>query len=222
MNRGQRKLKHFTTASEIKSYQKHLRKHKPQEMITQYAYVTNSFMTSECKNLVWQKQDLLSQSLECYMSCVVLVTFARERKELNRLSFAWNCSWLFFYESYKFNFQRVVCKQRNWQWIYTFVYTFFVSVTQSGLVRIFKTMHRWKDLSLLKLLLTNLLTSSESQMGPGRTVCICIVPYGSYTTVAALKGLSSVQTYGRNNSKHWWEFLANNVVAVCTELRVKR
>ena len=115
MNRGQRKLKHFTTASEIKSYQKHLRKHKPQEMITQYAYVTNSFMTSECKNLVWQKQDLLRQSLECYMPCVVLVTFARERKELNRLSFAWNCSWLFFYESYKFNFQRVVCKQRNWQ-----------------------------------------------------------------------------------------------------------
>ena len=103
-----------------------------------------------------------------------------------------------------------------------FVYTFFVSVTQSGLVRISKMMHRWKDLSLLKLLLTNLFTSSESQMGPGRTVCICIVPYGSYTTVAALKGLSSVQTYGPNNSKHWWEFLANNVVAVCTELRVKR
>ena len=139
MNRGQRKLKHFTTTSEIKSYQKHLQKHKPQEMITQYAYVTNSFMTSECKNLVWQKQDLLRQSLECYMPCVVLVTFARERKELNRLSFAWNCSWLFFYESYKFNFQRVVCKQRNWQWIYTFVYTFFVSVTQSGLARISKT-----------------------------------------------------------------------------------
>ena len=30
-------LKHFTTASEIKSYQGHLQKHKPQEMITQYA-----------------------------------------------------------------------------------------------------------------------------------------------------------------------------------------
>ena len=28
-----------------------------------------------------QKQDLLSQTLECYMHCVVLVTFARERKE---------------------------------------------------------------------------------------------------------------------------------------------
>ena len=28
-----------------------------------------------------QKRDLLSQSLECYMHCVVLVTFARERKE---------------------------------------------------------------------------------------------------------------------------------------------
>ena len=30
-------IKHFTTASEIKSYQGHLQKHKPQEMITQYA-----------------------------------------------------------------------------------------------------------------------------------------------------------------------------------------
>ena len=30
-------IKHFTTASEIKSYQGHLPKHKPQEMITQYA-----------------------------------------------------------------------------------------------------------------------------------------------------------------------------------------
>ena len=36
-NRGQRKFNHFTTASEIKSYQEHPKKHKPQEMITQYA-----------------------------------------------------------------------------------------------------------------------------------------------------------------------------------------
>ena len=36
-NRGQRKFKHFTTASEVKSYQKHPQKHKSQEMITQYA-----------------------------------------------------------------------------------------------------------------------------------------------------------------------------------------
>ena len=107
-----------------------------------------------------------------------------------------NCSWLKFQESDKFNLEKVVRKQRNWQWIYTVVYTLFVSVTQSGLARTSKTMYRWKDLSLLKLLLTNLLTSSESQMGPGRTVCICIVPYGSYTTLAALKGLSSVQTLG--------------------------
>ena len=34
---GQRKLKHFTTASEIKSYQEHLQIYKPQEMVTQYA-----------------------------------------------------------------------------------------------------------------------------------------------------------------------------------------
>ena len=32
-NRGQRKFKHFRTASEIKSYQEHPQKHKPQEMI---------------------------------------------------------------------------------------------------------------------------------------------------------------------------------------------
>ena len=40
-NKGQRKLKHFTTASEIKSYQlyqKHLQKNKPPEMVAQYAY----------------------------------------------------------------------------------------------------------------------------------------------------------------------------------------
>ena len=36
-NRGQRKLIPFTMASEIKSYQEHPQKHKPQEMITQYA-----------------------------------------------------------------------------------------------------------------------------------------------------------------------------------------
>ena len=36
-NKGQKKLKHFTTASEIKSYQEHLQKNKPQEMVTQYA-----------------------------------------------------------------------------------------------------------------------------------------------------------------------------------------
>ena len=40
-------------------------------------------MISKCKTsfLVRQKRDLLSQSLECYMHCVMLVTFARERKE---------------------------------------------------------------------------------------------------------------------------------------------
>ena len=33
------------------------------------------------KDLVRKKRDLLSQSLECYIDCVVLVTFVRERKE---------------------------------------------------------------------------------------------------------------------------------------------
>ena len=30
-------LKHYTTAAEIKSYQEHLQKNKPPEMVTQYA-----------------------------------------------------------------------------------------------------------------------------------------------------------------------------------------
>ena len=46
----------------------------------------------------------------------------------------------------KRNFQRVICKQRNWQWIFPHV-TFFVNVTLSRLVRISKTRYRWKDLS---------------------------------------------------------------------------
>ena len=37
-------------------------------------------MTSK-EGLARQKWDLLSQRLECYMLCVVLVIFARERKE---------------------------------------------------------------------------------------------------------------------------------------------
>ena len=48
----------------------------------------------------------------------------------------------------------------------------FVSVTLLTLVRISKTRYRWKDLSLLTLLLTNLLTYTESLMDPGRKICI--------------------------------------------------
>ena len=35
-----------------------------------------------------------------------------------RLSFAWNCGWLTFKERDKFNLQRVVGKQQNWQSIF--------------------------------------------------------------------------------------------------------
>ena len=43
-------IKHLTTASEIKSCQGHLvQKHKPQEMITQYACNKPAFMTSKYK-----------------------------------------------------------------------------------------------------------------------------------------------------------------------------
>ena len=65
-------VKHFTTASEIKSYQGHLQKHKPQEMITQYA----------CnKPASWPLRFTQSKfRMLQVMHCVVLVTFARERK----------------------------------------------------------------------------------------------------------------------------------------------
>ena len=52
---------------------------------------------------------------------------------------------------------RVISKQRNWQWIVPQHVGFLVSVTLLGLVRISKTRYRWKHLSLLTLLLTNLL-----------------------------------------------------------------
>ena len=66
---GQRKLKHFRTVCEIKSYQEHLQKNKPQEMATQM-HVTNQLHNLLMLSLVWQKKDLLSQSLEWYMRTV--------------------------------------------------------------------------------------------------------------------------------------------------------
>ena len=63
--------------------------------------------------------------------------------------------------------QRVVCKQRNWQWIFPQNVTFFVSVTLSGLVRISKTRYRWKDLSLLTLLRIDLLIQLKAKCVQG-------------------------------------------------------
>ena len=77
---AKRKLKHFTTASEIKFYQEHLQKNKPQEMVTQYACNKPASWPFNVKPSV-AKKDLLSQSLEWYMHCVVLVTFAREPRK---------------------------------------------------------------------------------------------------------------------------------------------
>ena len=54
----------------------------------------------------------------------------------------------------------------------------------SGLVRLSKTRYHWKDLSLLTLLLTNLLTETESKMGAERKMCV--VPK---TTKAIVEGL---------------------------------
>ena len=97
----------------------------------------------------------LSLSLSFFLSFLLYWWFCCA---LYRLSFARNCGWLTFQEKGKLNFQRVVCKQRNWQCIFPQNVTFFVSVTLSRLFRISKTRYRWKDISLLTLLLTNLLT----------------------------------------------------------------
>ena len=58
----------------------------------------------------------------------------------------------------KANLQRVVGKQQNCTGFFPRMLPFFVSVTLLGLVRIFKTRHHWKYLSLLMLLFTDLLT----------------------------------------------------------------
>ena len=74
-------IKHFTTASEIKSYQGHLQKHKPQEMITQYACDKPALRPlnmrlSAAKTRFTQSKFRMLHVLHC----VVLVNFAREEK----------------------------------------------------------------------------------------------------------------------------------------------
>ena len=74
-------IKHFTTPSEIKSYQGHLQKHKPQEMITQYACNKPAswppnIRLSVAKTRFTQSKFRMLQ----VMHCVVLVNFAREKK----------------------------------------------------------------------------------------------------------------------------------------------
>ena len=64
----------------VYSYQEHLQKNKPQEMVTQYACNKPASWPFNVKLSV-AKKDLLSQSLEWYMHCVVLVTFAREPRK---------------------------------------------------------------------------------------------------------------------------------------------
>ena len=74
-------IKHFTTASEIKSYQGHLQKHKPQEMITQYACNKSAswplnIRLSAAKTRFTQSKFRMLHVLHC----IVLVNFAREKK----------------------------------------------------------------------------------------------------------------------------------------------
>ena len=59
----QRSKKIRTTVSEIKSYQEHLQKNKPQEMVTQYACNKPASCPFNVKPSV-AKKNLLSQTLE--------------------------------------------------------------------------------------------------------------------------------------------------------------
>ena len=76
-------IKHLTTASEIKSCQGHLvQKHEPQETITQYAWNKPAswplnIRLSAAKTRFTQSKFRMLHVLHC----VVLVTFAREKKE---------------------------------------------------------------------------------------------------------------------------------------------
>ena len=74
-------IKHFTTACEIKSYQGHLQKHKPQEMITQYA--CNKLSSWPLNIRLSAEKTRFTQSkfrMPHVLHCVVLVNFAREKK----------------------------------------------------------------------------------------------------------------------------------------------
>ena len=75
-------IKHFTTASAIKSYQGHLQKHNPQEMITQYAcnkpasWPLNIIRLNAAKTRFTQSKFRVLHVLHS----VMLVTFVREKK----------------------------------------------------------------------------------------------------------------------------------------------
>ena len=68
-----------------KFYQEHLQKNKPQEMVTQYACNKPASWPFNVKPSV-AKKDLLSQSLEWYMHCVVLVTFVQEQRQTHKVT----------------------------------------------------------------------------------------------------------------------------------------
>ena len=63
-----------------------------------------------------QNLDFLGESISIFLSRSLFFLFYWQFCcPLYRLPFAWNCSWLTFWERDKCNFQGVVCKQRNWQ-----------------------------------------------------------------------------------------------------------
>ena len=81
-------IKHFTTASEIKSYQGHLQKHKPQEMIIQYA--CNKLISGSLNIRLSAAKTRFTPSkfrMLQVMHCVVLVTLReRDKKKENHCS----------------------------------------------------------------------------------------------------------------------------------------
>ena len=86
-----------------------------------------------------QNLDLFCESISILLSCSLFsfafLVYQQFCYPLYRPSFAWICGWLPYQERGKFNLQRVVCKQRNWQSIFPQNVTFFVSATLTGLVR---------------------------------------------------------------------------------------
>ena len=121
-------IKHLTTASEIKSCQGHLvQKHKPQEMITQYAcnkpasWPLNIRLSAAKTRFTQSKFRMLH-----VLHCVVLVTFAREKKEREPLfnqtlkvtfhiiTSLWVVFGLSTLISYCFNLYSVKCILHDW------------------------------------------------------------------------------------------------------------
>ena len=94
-----------------------------------------------------------------------------------------------FWERDKFNFLRVICKQRNWQWIFSQNVTFFVSVS----VRISQNIQNevWLERSIFADIVAYqfIYNKLNRKLNGSRRKMYTSFHMGSYTTLAARKGL---------------------------------